>query len=84
MLLTKASQTSDNDFEWKFICGVLCFCNLFLKNTSVFQMSVTAAWFPHASNKDLTLAHTGKGPDPVKFSIENKLTELTRRLVTDI
>lgn len=49
--------------------GVLYFYNLFLKNISVFQMSVTAAWFPHASKKDLTLPHTRKGPDPVKFSV---------------
>lgn len=61
MLMIEASQTSDNDFEWKLICGVLYLCNFFLKNISVFQTSVTAAWFPHASNKDLTLPHTRKG-----------------------
>lgn len=47
-------------------------------------MSVAAAWFLHASNKDLTLLHTRKGPDTVKFSGLNKLTELNSRLVTDL
>lgn len=69
MLSTKASQTSGNDFECKFVCGVLYFYDLFLKTMSVFQRSVTAAWFPHASNKDVTLPHSRKGPGPVKMSV---------------
>lgn len=49
------------------VCGVLYFYNLFLKKRDVFQMSVTAAWFPHASNKGFTLPHTRKGL--VKISV---------------
>lgn len=45
---------------------MLNFFNLFLKNMFVLQTSVTVAWFPEASNSDLRLPHTRKGPDPVK------------------
>lgn len=63
---------------------MLYFYNLFLKSISVSQMSLTAAWFPHASNKDLPLPHKRRGPDTVKFSVLNKFTELTSRLVTGL
>lgn len=47
-------------------------------------MSLTAAWFPHASNKDLPLPHKRRRPDTVKFGVLNKFTELTSRLVSDL
>lgn len=55
--------------EKNFICGMLNFCNLFVKSVYVLQTSVTVAWFPEASNRDLRLPHTRKGPDSVKFTV---------------